>query len=141
MHIDLTFPPGPDAETKAKKRQRHHDEVLKRARAATFINSYMLRLFYFDPRLYGNFLDDVLEPEERTLRQMREIAQLSPSRYELWRVRGTTFSRDNLRDAMMAHADKFDGIVVHLCVIKDNDFDNIRFTIHDDDEDDKEEHE
>src|SRR5271166_880581 len=45
-------------------------------RLAQRINSYMLRRFYFDPRRFYNFFDDVLKEPNRpppTLREMRQI--------------------------------------------------------------------
>ncbi|CAF1242207.1 unnamed protein product [Adineta steineri] len=53
----------------------------------------MLRKYYFDPRRYHNFLDDVFMNEDETpghptLAQMRSAMQASEKYYELWKVRG-----------------------------------------------------
>ncbi|CAF4424957.1 unnamed protein product, partial [Adineta steineri] len=53
----------------------------------------MLRRFYFDPRRFHNFFDDVFmnadgTPGNPTLTQIRNVMQASPSYYELWKVKG-----------------------------------------------------
>lgn len=56
------------------------------------INSYMLRHFYFDPRRFTNFLDEIFinadgTPGNPSLREMREVMQVSSTYYELWKVK------------------------------------------------------
>lgn len=54
---------------------------------APTINSYMLRRFYFDPRRYFNFFDEVFAPERPTLADMRRVGSMGKSYYELWKVK------------------------------------------------------
>lgn len=67
-----------------------HIDIINNAqpRLATTMNSYMLRKFYFDPRRYFNFFDDVMDAPI-TLRAMRRacVPALAASYYELWKVK------------------------------------------------------
>lgn len=87
------------------------------------INTYMLQKYYFDPRRYFNFFDEVFAPKKPTLAEMRcAMGKSSPHYYELWRVKGN-FSLDSFYRHFRVYPKMLnagDSFKLRLCEIKNN---------------------
>jgi hypothetical protein len=77
----------------------------------------MLRLFYFDPRRYHNFFDDVLDPEEHNLEAMREASGIGASYYEFWKVKPNFDFRALFREFPNAPGLEFHHLTIFLCIV------------------------
>jgi hypothetical protein len=105
IHIDIKNPPNAP-------------NGIARDRCGSQINNYMLEHFYFDPRRYHDFFDTVFEPEIPTVNQMRQVARISASYRELWKVKGNF----DVCAFFNHFAPEFTGtgITIKMCLIIDN---------------------
>jgi hypothetical protein len=100
-----------------------HIDILRNATGkGRIINSYMLRKYYFDPRRYFNFFDQVFDLTEGapTLSEMRNVCvpAMSNSYYELWKVKGD-FSVSDFFDHLANNG--FEDTAVRITCMYDGD--------------------
>ena len=101
----------------------HIDFLSNSAGKGPTINSYMLRKYYFDPRRYFNFFDEVFDmppvvPRPPTLKEMRAACTptMSKSYYELWKVKGDFSVAEFFEHLSKAN---FDGAVLRVTCLHD----------------------
>merc|ERR1712183_215083 len=81
------------------------------------INTYMLERFYFDPRRFFNFYDEVFDTPPN-LTQMRQVGQLSDQYYELWKVK-SDFSLEHFFQYLHRKVGRHQ-FEIRVCLISDN---------------------
>ena len=101
------------------------------------INSFMLSRYYYDPRRYANFLDDVfdIDDEKPTLQDLRRVmGDMSEDYYELWKVKD--FNVDHLlnylRECRLMGKERGgipESFTIRLCFIVEGEHQNVRFRL------------
>ncbi|KAJ2993029.1 hypothetical protein HDV02_002701 [Globomyces sp. JEL0801] len=80
------------------------------------INSYMLKRDYHDPRRYPIFFNNALG-NKSTLKKKREVCDCTPSYYEIWKVKASTFSVKDFFVHFLKYSYTF---TIRLMIIRNN---------------------